>query len=193
MHNLENKIPSKNINYTPAHIANFFIVKSQQEGINLDPMKLLKLVYIAYGWNLAINDSKLFNEPILAWNYGPVIASLYHEIRAFPFNDKNNLDKDFRCAIYQEDCPTSRATNIPHVEPDDIKVNRVLDAVWINYKKFDGISLSKITHEDGSPWHQAYFGNGKNAQLDDELIKKRSIEAIEKFIEREKNKNDQAS
>jgi uncharacterized phage-associated protein len=188
MENLNINNPSHKTTYTPAHIANFFISKSQQEALNLDPMKLLKLVYIAYGWNLAINDSKLFNEPILAWNYGPVIASLYHEIRAFPFNDKNTLDKDFRCAIYQEDSATFRVTSIPQIDEEDLNVMKVLDAVWINYKKCDGISLSRITHEDGSPWHQAYFNNGKNSQLDDELIKKRSTQAIEKFIEREKNK-----
>ena len=34
---------------------------------------------------------------------------------------------------------------------------------------------------------------GQMIQLDDELIKKRSIEAIEKFIEREKNKNEKTA
>ena len=35
-----------------------------------------------------------------------------------------------------------------------------------------------------------FFNNGKNSQLDDELIKKRSTQAIEKFIERERNKKE---
>ena len=52
-------------------------------------MKIIKLVYIAHGHYLAKNDSPLFTEKVEAWDYGPVIPSLYHEFKiygAFPID-----------------------------------------------------------------------------------------------------------
>lgn len=45
-------------------------------------LKLIKLVYLAYGWSIAL-DYRLFDEPIVAWKHGPVIRSLYHEFKHF--------------------------------------------------------------------------------------------------------------
>lgn len=45
--------------------ANFFLEKSRKEGSPLTLMKLLKMVYIAHGWSLAIlNKGILENEEV---------------------------------------------------------------------------------------------------------------------------------
>jgi uncharacterized phage-associated protein len=41
--------------YTPSHIANYFLKRAESQG----EFKLLKLVYIGYGWVLALTDRKL--------------------------------------------------------------------------------------------------------------------------------------
>ena len=40
--------------YTPSHIANFMLDRAEEDARGLSPMKLLKLVYIGYGWSLAV-------------------------------------------------------------------------------------------------------------------------------------------
>ena len=60
-------------------IANYFLDKS----IDLTPMKIIKLVYIAHGWHLAITDKPLIEDYVQAWEFGPVIPDLYHEFKKY--------------------------------------------------------------------------------------------------------------
>ena len=46
-------------------------------------LKVQKLVYYAQGYHLAIFGKPLFDEPILAWQHGPVVESLYNELKGF--------------------------------------------------------------------------------------------------------------
>src|SRR3977135_2921517 len=64
-------------------VANFFLDLAKAEGQPLTPMKLQKLVYYPHGWRLGIVGKALLNEQIEAWEFGPVIPSLYHEFKEF--------------------------------------------------------------------------------------------------------------
>jgi uncharacterized phage-associated protein len=63
--------------YDPKAIANYFIARAAADGKRLTPLQLIKLVYIAHGWYLGLTGEPLINEPPEAWQYGPVIPSLY--------------------------------------------------------------------------------------------------------------------
>src|SRR4051794_28085835 len=65
-------------------VARYFIEQSQRDGIlDLTPMKVLKLVYIAHGWVLSSADAPLISESVQAWKFGPVIPSLYHYFKRY--------------------------------------------------------------------------------------------------------------
>ena len=49
----------------------------------LTPIHILKLVYIAHGWSLAIGEHPLIRNEIEAWEYGPVIRSLYDAVKRY--------------------------------------------------------------------------------------------------------------
>ena len=170
--------------YRPAHIANYILWKAWKENIEITPMKLIKLVYIAYGWNLVFNDDQsLFEEKILAWEHGPVITSIYNEFKKFgnrPIT-KGNYAADFNIK-------TGELLSVPIVSENDSDILKVLNAEWDNYKYKDGIELSRITHEPGSAWCIAYDnGKGKNTKLDNNLIKERSLSAIRYLMEKSKS------
>ena len=73
--------------YSALAIANFFLENHK----SISPMKLQKLVYFAHGWNLAISNNPLIKEPIEAWDYGPVISTIYNEFKLFGGSNKNRL------------------------------------------------------------------------------------------------------
>jgi len=170
--------------YRPAHIANYILWKAWKENIEITHMKLIKLVYIAYGWNLVINDDQtLFEEDILAWEHGPVITSIYNEFKKFgnrPIT-KGNYAADFNIE-------TGELSSVPIVSEDDSDILKVLNATWDNYKHKNVIQLSKITNEPKSAWSIAYDnGKGRNAKLDNKLIKASSLEVINGLVRKSKS------
>jgi hypothetical protein len=160
-----------NDKYLPSHIANYFLWKARKEDLNdVTPMKLIKLVYIGYAWYYAIYDKKLFAEQIQAWQYGPVIPSIYHEFKRFGSSPISNYAIEFGLDTGE--------TSYPIVMEKDEEILQVLGAVWEIYKNKSGTELSKITHEEDSPWHYAFYGQGVNSPLSDEQIRERAGTAI---------------
>lgn len=162
--------------YLPSHLANYFIWKANGKNgcKDLTVMKLIKLTYFAYAWVLALYDRKIFSERIEAWQHGPVIPSLYHEFKRFGQNPITSF------SIYSDN-PEQNKLEYPMIDEEDEDLFKILLVVWENYKDRDAIELSKITHENGSPWHNVY-ACGENKPLDDNLIKERAWIAINRYL-----------
>lgn len=161
--------------YTPQHIANFFLEKAEQESRPLDQLKLMKLVYIAYGWSLALTGSKLFAEPIQAWQHGPVIRSLYDEFKHFrraPINARAT-EFDLESFDYTE----------PEIPTSDSETRLILDKVWAAYKRFSGWQLRQKTHEDGTPWTMAYQDGVRDQVIPDDTIRPHFLKIIRQILD----------
>jgi uncharacterized phage-associated protein len=120
---------------------------------SVTPLKLLKLVYIAHGWSLHFFERPLVNEPAQAWQYGPVVPSLYHAVKAY------------------------RASPIPcdiEGDSDPQELNRddaqLIQAVFKSYGHLSGTQLSNMTHTPETPWSRAWNVHGRNAVIPDESI-----------------------
>ena len=123
---------------SPIAIANYFINKSLFEGVDLSPMKILKLVYLAHGWNLGLKDKPLLSEAVQAWKYGPVVRSVYESFKKYKDGQIDSLSLDIQTGTYPI--------------PNDIPTKELLDKVWSVYKDYSGLELSTLTHEKDSPW-----------------------------------------
>jgi uncharacterized phage-associated protein len=167
--------------YTPQHIANYFLDRAEAESRALTPLKLLKLVYIAYGWNLALTNSQLFREPIEAWQHGPVVPSIYHEFKHF-----RSIPITGRAIVvdYQDSEP-GRLLDVvtPHVPESDTDTNSILSHVWESYRGFTGWNLRDMTHQHDTPWSRVYRDGVRGIQLRDSDIRDHYIEKIGKYIE----------
>lgn len=155
----------KHKTYYASYIANYFLEKAHQEGMPVSVMKLLKLVYIAYGWVLALLHHKLFKEPIEAWKFGPVIPSLYYEFK--------HCGKEPICELATEYDPDSEEPPYApkfqqNAQEEDIL--KILDKVWEVYGDRTASALMRLTHEAGTPWAKAY-SEEETRTLDDEEIK----------------------
>lgn len=118
----------------------------------LTPMQLMKLVYISYGWYLAMHNAKLFNDRIEAWKYGPVIPALYQATKRFGKNPiPTNLVADG--AISNGGMET------------------FYDSIVENYGQYSGIALSNLTHRMGTPWQRVFQPNVMGIEIPDSLIR----------------------
>lgn len=118
----------------------------------MTPMRLLKLVYISHGWMLAIHDKPLFNESSEAWQYGPVVPSIYHAYKHFGGNF---------------------ITDIPKIEPSGFSPEErdLMAGVWDAYRQYTAIQLSALTHQPNTPWAITRQLSGPGAQISNDLIK----------------------
>ncbi|MGY4397238.1 putative phage-associated protein [Sphingomonas sp. UYAg733] len=161
--------------YTPQHIANYFLERAESEGRPLTPLKLIKLVYIAYGWVLALLGTKLFDEQIEAWKHGPVIPSVYHEFKHF---GSSPITGD---SVWY-DLETG-ACNRPTVDTGDKVFRPILDKVWSAYRRFSGWALREKTHQLGTPWEQVYDSKAMNKPIPDEAIQPHFQDKIREILD----------
>ena len=109
-------------------------------------VKVQKLLYYAQGYHLAIHREPLFDDEIQAWQYGPVVPSVYRADR------------------YGQSSP------IPAVALDD----RQMASVQMATGRFGGLfatELIAMTHAE-APWIDAKRQGGLNTPLDQESIGK---------------------
>jgi uncharacterized phage-associated protein len=64
-------------------IAKYFLYRSIDDGELISPLKMQKLVYYAYAWVPVSDGKRLFNEAIEAWTNGPVVLSLYQNLKDY--------------------------------------------------------------------------------------------------------------
>ena len=136
---------SENFNYTPSHIANFFLEKKD---CHIDSIKLNKIIYISFGYALALFNRELFKEKIEAWKYGPVIPSIYHEFKSYGLERIDKLSQFFSF--------TKDKMCTPAIEKEDGDLQELLTAIYDGYGHFSSLTLVKRTHQSNSPWHKNY-------------------------------------
>lgn len=162
---------------SPQAAANYFLKKAQSDRKMLTPMQLIKLVYIAHGWTLALLSRRLFDEKIEAWQHGPVIPSLYHEFKMYGdgFVSKPSLNMDIDGNVYY-----------PRVNSTEQEALTVLDKVWEVYKGLSASQLRALTHRAGTPWSNCYKDGERHIEIKQEEIRKHYIELIENLANSEK-------
>lgn len=131
----------------PSDIAKYFLYRSMQDGELVSPLKMQKLVYYAYSWTLVKNNKKLFEEKIEAWPSGPVVPSLYRELKNY---GSAPIDENFFGVKSEKELEP-----IFSKFPKDVKAT--LDQVYDNYMTKTAFELVTLTHSE-KPWREARDG-----------------------------------
>jgi uncharacterized phage-associated protein len=102
----------------------------------MDSWKLQKLTYYAQSWSLAWTGRPLFQEPIQAWDDGPVAPHLYrvNKHEAGPMSTQ---------------LPGAAVENL---HPDAVKI---VDSILDFYGQQNREALIELTHGE-APWRDAY-------------------------------------
>lgn len=148
--------------YKAKCIANTFLTLANRDGYKVDPMKLQKLLFYANGYFLAENEREpLINEYFEAWDYGPVVPTVYYEFREYRNAPIPRL-------AYTWDETLDRQIVAPQPVGDQ-RAESVISWVWKEYKDFTGIELSNMTHKVGGPWHNARQRAGNSLMRNERL------------------------
>jgi uncharacterized phage-associated protein len=128
--------------YTARSVSYYFLLKAFEEKREITVLKLLKLLFLAYGHYYAIHRKKLFSEEINAWKFGPVVRSVYDEFKKYGNEPLQDL-------LYNEDFAGMVHWEVSEFLAEDLKF---LDLVWGAYKSMSPYQLVSLTHLPGSPW-----------------------------------------
>lgn len=143
--------------FPPLAVANAVLGEAERQSKSLTIMQLLKLVYIAHGWSLALLNAPLVNEEPEAWQHGPVFPSIYREFRRFGSQ---------RIVGYA----TGPFGSIPHADLSDSQQS-IVSSVVQNYGDLHAFALSRMTHEAETPWSRVYRnGEGSSDDIPNAII-----------------------
>lgn len=156
--------------YSAKAVANEFLALAKDEGKQLTPMQLQKLVYFAYGWYLAITGERLLDERVEAWQWGPVVPSLYNEFKRF---GSGPITEFARKAVVGTDGRISyEPYRVMSDRPEhDVIAMKIIRKIWEIYGRFSASQLSNMTHAPESPWSQTPEKDVRGTDIPDDVIK----------------------
>lgn len=124
------------------NVANFFIESATSQDDKITNLKLNKLLYFAQALSLVKRGKPLFEEPIEAWSFGPVVKSIYHEFKIYG----NKTIKKPTTDDYADDF---------NEEEEDILVETMLQ-----FGQYTASALVNKSHAKGGPWDTAVNNEG---------------------------------
>lgn len=146
-------------------VANYFIELAKRDNKPIHLLGLVKRVYIAHGFALAVLHRGLTDprfDRVEAWKYGPVIPSVYHsfkQYRAQPITDKT--------VVMEWNDETKQPVFVaPEVRNKEDR--QIIEMVWKRYQNYTDSQLVDLTHQKRTPWDLC-FVEGENAEIPDEL------------------------
>lgn len=133
--------------YDARAIANFLLDLAESRGVRLTQMALLKLIYFAHGWYLAIHNKPLSAHTFEAWQHGPVVKVVRDAFGKY--RDRPITERACKLVLATGELQPIRG-ELSH--QDEAFVASVFD----EYRSFSAWQLSDITHEPESPWDRLW-------------------------------------
>lgn len=133
-------------------VQNYFAAEEDPNVEELSQMKVVKLLYFAFGRYLATHKERLFSSKIIAMPYGPVVEEVHQH-----FNGHRGI---------VEKQPENQAFDDYSEVEADSDIAQLLRDIDEQYGITTAAGLSQITHKPGSPWRLTPQGK----VIDDRLI-----------------------
>ncbi len=143
--------------YTADQIAKWFLAYNRktyedEDADLISNLKLQKLLYYAQGTFLGLTGHKLFGDPIVAWEHGPVVEKIYHQYKAYKGNGIVFTDDFDFSQIGEED-------------------TEILKSVYETFGQYSAWKLRNMTHAE-TPWQVT----PQNNEIDPHIIQKYFLE-----------------
>ncbi|HAZ2725892.1 Panacea domain-containing protein [Enterococcus faecalis] len=153
--------------YLAMYVADYIIDYCNEHDIEINNLKLQKVMYYLQAKSLVETDEPLFDEDLQKWKYGPVVPTVYHEYKN---NGAGNLNFSDIGPILREAKPDEKANFFgryvqeiysPELigQDDRESINKVVNSL----SKYTGFELVNKTHEH-SIWKNAESRINEGAQ-----------------------------
>lgn len=152
-------------------IANWFILNGEEYA--LTHLKVQKLLYIAFGIHAAKHNEFMFYDPIEAWQYGPVIPAIYHDL------------KWTGSEVIKRPITVDWGGVIPVLGSDGQKEIETLQNVFAVFGDFTAHQLVRWTHQINGPWDETYDdGRGRLQEICKQKIRRYFIRSVGAMVPR---------
>lgn len=119
-------------------VRNYFSLKTDPNAEELTQMKVVKLLYFAFGRWIAKTGGELFTSKIIAMPYGPVVEDVHKKYNG-------------RRGIVPQTLEKSAFEDFNLVQSDR-KIADLLRKVDNDFRGYTAAGLVHLTHRKGSPW-----------------------------------------
>jgi uncharacterized phage-associated protein len=133
-------------------VVNTLLAEAMKRNKTLSNIQVQKLLYFLHGHFMAKTEKPLLDEAFEAWQYGPVVRSIYDQLNQYG----NAAIKNYLPLIDNE----SGKENIFVVSEDFTNFWEVFDEVWSKYGNLAPFDLVAKSHEFDGPWHQVKIRYG---------------------------------
>lgn len=137
-------------------VARYVINYSNKMNYSISNLKLQKLLYFIQAYYLAFTPSHkpCFSEEIEAWNFGPVVPSVYHEFKSFGGGDIPYVNSYYKLGN------ENNLWSIEEVPFDDNCISKedkkIINDIIDKFSAFSAAELVELTHHQ-APWKDAYL------------------------------------
>ena len=170
------------MSYSAIAVANYFIDKSLKTGVDVTNMKLQKLVYFAHAVYMKSNDGEpLILDPVIAMQHGPVIMSLYQELKQY---GKSPITSLITIARPTGDDLFAWQSVVPVIPSTDTNITSFLDFAWGKLSPMTAWQLRTSSHDPGGAWYKTVESQKINPNSEDELRRlPRNLTILDKTIQ----------
>lgn len=138
--------------YKASDVARYIIERCKEKNRTVSNLKLQKILYFVQAEFLVTKNQPCFIEAIEAWDFGPVVPTVYFEYRMYG------------------------GANIPCIGKSKVKQlisardQKILNGIIDECSQYSASALVEITHNQ-MPWMEAYNQPGYNNEITVESIK----------------------
>ena len=122
--------------YTAEDVASYVIRKCTLENCAISNLQLQKILYYLQVSFLQEKGRALFSDDIEAWQFGPVVRSVYRKYCGYG-----------AVAIREDEKPHSEIS---------LEDRELIDKIVEEKRRIKSWVLVNMTHEDGKPWDRVY-------------------------------------
>lgn len=123
-----------------------FIAQNNTGGEPMTPLRLHKMLYFAQGHALERFGRPLFGDEIKAWDFGPVVSSIYER-------SQRNSNAQVLPVLASKDF------DLYSIPMDDFQL--ILD-VFVEYDRYTTSKLCTMSHDPNGPWYSHYNAHSNN-------------------------------
>ena len=135
--------------YSAIDVAEYIVEYCNDHNYGVSNLKLQKLLYFVQAYFLIASQNACFYEEIEAWDFGPVVPSVYSKFKQFGSTDIPKMPNLYSVILNHD--------------------KKLIDAVIEKFRGYTSTDLVQLTHNQ-DPWRNAH-AKGYNGIITKEAIR----------------------